>query len=280
MNPSYPDTYSTSSGTCTYTLSKSTSDICMLRLDFIDGTVGNPSEDGGCDSSYFTSNPVTGPDMPKICGSNNGQHIYLDAGAYSSSSTTFSVVVGASGLDWKVLVTQIECSSASLPWPGCLQYFTGVEVQGIKTFNYDVGLKYESLADQQYQICVRRELGFCSIGWINSPTETDSFKISKPATNYAAAVGTSCYADFILIPEGSNGGRGSCNCGPGTSNTHPSCDNYCGGSLNCNLNAVVGSNSEIISKVLPFGLGVSLNAQDPDAADNRGFNMIYRQYGC
>ena len=61
VNPSYPSTYSSSSATCKYTLSKvslpyimdgkslkmllvkGTSDICMIRLDFVDGTISEPS---------------------------------------------------------------------------------------------------------------------------------------------------------------------------------------------------------------------------------------------
>ena len=35
---------------------------------------------------------MTGPDAPPICGENAGQHIYLDAGAYSSSSASLTVV--------------------------------------------------------------------------------------------------------------------------------------------------------------------------------------------
>ena len=59
---------------------------------------------GDCETSYFTSNPVTGPAIPPICGGNDGLHIYMDAGAYYDDQSTFSVVVGESGLDWKILV--------------------------------------------------------------------------------------------------------------------------------------------------------------------------------
>ena len=59
---------------------------------------------GDCETSYFTSNPVTGPSIPPICGGNDGLHLYMDAGAYYDDQSTFSVVVGESGLDWKILV--------------------------------------------------------------------------------------------------------------------------------------------------------------------------------
>ena len=61
VNPGYPSTYGSSSATCKYTLSKvsllyldagnylkmfllkGTSDICMIRLDFVDGTISEPA---------------------------------------------------------------------------------------------------------------------------------------------------------------------------------------------------------------------------------------------
>ena len=91
---------------------------------------------------------------------------------------------------------------------------------------------------------------------------------------YYGRAGSLCYADFALIPRGSNGGcilslssnmmailthniahrswapitsvydtgRNLCDCGispsPSTKNTMPTCDTYCGGSMNCNNNAV------------------------------------------
>ena len=210
----------------------------------------------------------------------------MDAAAYYSDSSTFKVVVGESGLDWKILVSQIECSSKSLPPAGCLQYFMGSEGQ-VKSFNFGVGIvnreQGESLQDQHYTVCIRHELGYCSIGWIQDQVAIDAFKISKPSTNYEANVGTLCYQDFVQIPGGSNGGRGLCDCGGpsgSTGNTMPSCDNYCGGSLNCNNKAVSAAASEIISSKLPFVLGVNFNSAEPAASDNRGFFMHYRQYLC
>ena len=61
-------------------------------------------DNGDCETSYFTSNPVTGPAIPPICGGNDGLHLYMDAGAYYDDQSTFSIVVGESGLDWKILV--------------------------------------------------------------------------------------------------------------------------------------------------------------------------------
>ena len=40
-----------------------------------------------------------------------------------------------------------------------------------------------SLCLHVQQVCVRREKGFCKIGWIQT-SDTDSFKLSRPSTNY------------------------------------------------------------------------------------------------
>ena len=34
-----------------------------------------------------------------------------------------------------------------------------------------------------HQVCIRREEGYCKIGWIQT-SDTDSFKLSRPSTNY------------------------------------------------------------------------------------------------
>ena len=75
---------------CTYTFNKYSSDICRIRLDFVDAELASPSTDGTCTTDYFLGTHVTGPTAPKICGYNSGQHIYLDAGAYSSSQVKWS----------------------------------------------------------------------------------------------------------------------------------------------------------------------------------------------
>ena len=143
VNPSYPSKTSEAQ-TCTYTFNKFSSDVCRIRLDFVDAELAAPSSAGACTTDYFQGSPVTynysscfegnwlllqvtGSDTPKICGNNPGQHIYLDAGAYSSSSATLSAVLTGTSDErkWRILVSHIRCSSLMLPPQGCLQYHTG-----------------------------------------------------------------------------------------------------------------------------------------------------------
>ena len=50
----------------------------------------------------------TGRTTPKICGENAGQHIYMDAGAYTDSSAKFELVAtGSTARKWKMKVKRI-----------------------------------------------------------------------------------------------------------------------------------------------------------------------------
>jgi hypothetical protein len=152
-NPGYSSSYSTA-GTCTWTLAKSATNICQIRLDFDESSISQPSNAAGtagdCSTvDYFRvgltsmsyifhvhfpqGTPVTGKTTPYICGENAGEHIYIDAGAYSSSEATFSAVLVGTATDrkWKIKVSMIECGSLALPPQGCLQYHTGIAGQVI-----------------------------------------------------------------------------------------------------------------------------------------------------
>ena len=159
VNPGYPD-WTKTAETCKYTLPKVSSDVCRIRLDFMDATLAYPDTDGLCTTDYFTATQKTGPTIPPICGKNEGQHIYLDAGAYSDTSATFSAVLTGTSTarKWRILVSQIECSSLTLPPQGCLQYLIG-SIGSIKSFNYDTSSEYEHLSAQDYTICVREVRG-------------------------------------------------------------------------------------------------------------------------
>jgi len=274
VNPGYPNSYN-KAATCKYTFPKFSSDVCRIRLDFVDATLANPSTTGACSTDYFSGDQVTGPDSPPICGENAGQHIYLDAGAYSSSSASLTVVTtGTSDTrKWRILVSHIKCSSLMLPPQGCLQYHTGT-FGSAKTFNYDTTSTYDHLQAQDYNICIRRESGYCSIGWRQS-IDTDGFKMSRGSASYNGGAGPSnCADDAAIIMEGTNlGTSGSCG-----SNGYNNMDRYCGGRLNCYHNAKVSS--EIITFRKPFMIGVLTDSSETAGHNNRGFYLLYRQYQC
>merc|ERR1712102_231067 len=74
-NPNYPSSYTPSStGSCAYTISKISDDICQLRLDFqtFSGFATTPPI-GAC-SDFMTAAGQTGKDPPSICGTNTDYH--------------------------------------------------------------------------------------------------------------------------------------------------------------------------------------------------------------
>ena len=54
----FPDTYN-AAATCQYTLSKFSSDVCRIRLDFVDASLASPSTAGACTTDYFTGTQVS-----------------------------------------------------------------------------------------------------------------------------------------------------------------------------------------------------------------------------
>ena len=88
------------------------------------------------------------------------------------------------------------------PRSGCSQWFTGV-TGTLQSFNFAGGMH---LANQDYTICIRQEVGYCSIEYT-----ADTFKVSLGATSppsYTPSNGHSgvdniaCQTDYINIPLG------------------------------------------------------------------------------
>lgn len=96
------------------TISPATSDICQLRLDFLDLTLASPNGDGVCNRDALT---VTGGSstVPTLCGVNTGQHVYVNFDG--SSSIMINIAASSSftfGRKWHIMTTQIDCNSALL----------------------------------------------------------------------------------------------------------------------------------------------------------------------
>ena len=63
---------------------------------------------------------------------------------------------------WAIKIAQYSCDYDNLAPKGCLQYHFGSETGTVKSFNYDGGLH---LANQDQNICVRREINYCAVCW-------------------------------------------------------------------------------------------------------------------
>ena len=164
--------------------------------------------------------------------------MYLDVGATSSNTATITVNLAASSASakWNVLASQIECNTNYMAPTGCTMYLTGV-TGSWSMYGYKTGVTTtEHLQSQDYNVCIRRESGYCSIRHTaQSSTSFDLTSAANADTAISARGAAACYADFIGIPGGSLDGNPA---------TH---DRYCGGVLGWS-NPGVPVSQAIISK--------------------------------
>ena len=74
-------------------------------------------------------------------------------------------------------ITQYDCNYDNLAPDGCTQYFWGETTDLVKTYNFDGGFH---LAEQDQNICIRRERNICEICW--STTAEGDFETSSSLT--------------------------------------------------------------------------------------------------
>jgi len=216
-NPGYPTAMKTT-GACVYTVNRLQADICQIRLDFTKTLLSAPASTstGVC---TFTSAGTAGDSLviapgdtklvaaqkpPVLCGKLTGQHVYIDAGistVTTAATVTFSIGV-ASTQNWRVKVSQIECSSRSRPPPGCLQYFMG-QRNTVTSFNWDgkaLCTPTCNLGTQDYTVCFRREKGMCQMQFAQTTvTSGDSFHLNGDNT-IGAVTAANCGTGYVQIP--------------------------------------------------------------------------------
>jgi len=190
---------------------KCSDDICQLRLDFNQFVITGPStasvsvvktlnglEAAGaaksmatntqCLTDIFTVTNPGGISPPAICGTNTGEHMYVDAaeGCNDIGFQLGSSAQGTAGIatrQWSIKISQYSCNYENLAPAGCTQYFFGSNVDTVQTYNFAGG---HHLANQQQQICVRRERGNCRICW-TAMADTD-FAVSAKTNKMAGVV--------------------------------------------------------------------------------------------
>jgi len=198
----------TTAGACTYTINRCSSDICQIRLDFITTALGQPMAAGNAansglcgnansDSIAFTPGIAGLPanSIPILCGTLTGQHVYLEANRLADPAATVAITTTANRVpatrNWRIKVSQIECSSKMKAPQGCLQYFTGVK-NTVTSFNFDGTLGTATggeLANQDYRVCFRQEAGMCGQTFAETVLTTgDAFQLAG-MTNPTTAAG-------------------------------------------------------------------------------------------
>ncbi|XP_024941438.1 uncharacterized protein LOC107268341 [Cephus cinctus] len=288
VNPNYPSTFDATES-CQLTILKSHPQVCQFRLDFLQFKLRGPETiNHVCTSDQFIasgSNPV-----PTICGNNNGNHMYIDAGIGQTNPVTLTFVTSGSSFarSWKVRISQIPCNSPAKADEGCLQFYTGVSGQ-IKSFNYDAinGLQ---LSNQDYSICIRMERNFCGVQYMSCQESLSTTDVLAPgvsqmipkngfsltgntqATQIASMTGAACQTDWLMIPCVLNLNR--------LGNIGIACvDRICGGTFAAESQSL--NSSSVISTVKPFRLVFHTDSTEaPNDVSNRGFCLNYVQQPC
>lgn len=95
--------------------------------------------------------------------------VYIDTGMGDSNPIMLTLITSGPPFPrtWRILITQIECTSTFRADPGCLQFYTGVYGR-LRSFNFDTNVGSQ-LSNQDYSICIRPERNFCSIQYAACP---------------------------------------------------------------------------------------------------------------
>ncbi|XP_066139864.1 uncharacterized protein [Euwallacea fornicatus] len=284
VSPNYPDLASDVSS-CGIKVAKIESEVSQMRFDFIHFNLGQPNRTTGeCEGDVFTIKASNSSREVTMCGLNSGQHVYLNVENSEHVEISVNLDKKAVRRFWEVVITQIPFTEQAPP--ECLQFHTGSSGV-VQTFNFADNGRH--LADQDYNICIRQEEGFCSIAY--EPCYENAFRI---APNNIGGV------DFNVAEEGSGDDDldavsrniGLCNdkivlpCDsddllmPGFLGLAPgSCSlEHCGPSL-CPSGT---SPCRIESSVQPFNIGVHFgpSATDTSPEDNLGMCLSYEQIPC
>jgi len=212
-NYGYPAAFDGTSP-CAQTVNRMQTDICQIRLDFVNMVLGNPAAaTGECDAAGDNlviaagATNLLGPSTPPtLCGTNTGQHVYVDAGTATAAATLTFTLAAASTATWRIKVSQIECSSEYRPPNGCLQYFMGLR-NTVSSFNFGNGAgdcaPNCDLSDQDYNVCFKPEKGMCGLQYVENTAanQAPSDAFSLGAVNAGGlTTGANCGNGGLQIP--------------------------------------------------------------------------------
>ncbi|XP_032779172.2 uncharacterized protein LOC116917689 [Daphnia magna] len=209
QNNGFSSAYTTA-GQCSLFVSRASSDVDQLRLEFITFILAQPdsatlSTTGQCITDSFT---VSGSAniVPAICGSNTNQHMYINIGP-GTSTVTLSIITSGTAMSryWNIRVIQIPENTDYTAPDNCLQWFT--EASGrLVSFNYQYATTpiVQHLAYQDYTMCIRTNQGFCGVKYdLCTPTASNPYGLSTVAAGTVATgtlMDSSCVYDWLQIP--------------------------------------------------------------------------------
>jgi len=281
-NPDFPNVYSDTDN-LRFTVNKCENRICFLRLDFETFNIAGPTDtfedlDNGHECrDTFTITTSTDSRIPTICGSNSGQHIYVDIGNNPSDTATlnfnFDNSVTNSMRQFEVKVSQIPCGYLAPP-NGCLQYHTGITGR-FSTFNYADSSGH--LASQDYSVCIRQEAGYCCVEYYPC-SDDDAFTPAMISDPLVAKFDTACFTEDYIGIEAS----GSL-CRVSEQNLH---GRYCGNAFSTFDPAY--AHDTVCDCTAPFAIEVFTNAHSdvatatsmPNTMLSRGVCLEWKQVRC
>ncbi|KAK0177303.1 hypothetical protein PV328_001371 [Microctonus aethiopoides] len=282
VNPNYYSSYQ-GGERCMITVYPCTTDICQLRLDFLEFSLSQPNASGVCDNDFLL---IAGAarTYPRICGENAGQHVYVEFNGANPIIISIDTNVDYSfARKWNLRIQQIGCDS---PWQapnGCLQYYNMISGT-VTSFNYGtttnprLPLNFpfpgtRQIQNLNYGVCIDVALGYCGIEW--SQLDSNSFSISGDSGNIDSAAGidssvsgAECDHNYVIIPN------------PFADGIRYTTDRFCGNAFQTKT-----------SSTTPFVLTVVTNPDPNENAPsspiaiqrdigNRGFTLKYRQITC
>merc|ERR1711971_120484 len=186
QNPEFPNGEATTvATTCEYTINPVASSpaVCQVRLDFDAFVLRQPNSAGLCNTDTITFTSPTGSNvaLPRLCGTLTDQHMYIETGGQTPAATftiTTSAVLDNTRM-WNIKVSQIPCHTTWKAPDDCLQYLTG-RSGTFRGFNHPTGNIIEG---QLYQICIRQEVGTCSIAYTPRQVNgNDAFQLNPTNT--------------------------------------------------------------------------------------------------
>jgi len=217
---------------CNYKICPAAADVTRIRFDFTAFVLAQPSAatnillgtantfragQGATGRCLTDSFAITG--SPEICGTNTGQHMILDSDGKTCLTLMFAIGSETStSRSWDILATQYRAGQEEVTEAGpcgCLQYH--IDTSGyFSSFNFPaltaLGAATTHLANQKYNICIRRASGMCQIcyfataGTAATLTDPGSFGLSAveavtPAVVTQSQDDTQCSTDYLVIPN-------------------------------------------------------------------------------
>jgi len=203
-----------------YTVKKMHSDICQIRLDFLNFIIGGPTVTteaiGGTTTAFTTlcgnDNLVvattSGKQRGTICGAMTGEHMYLELSPTSTDSATLTLATATTPAPataqrvWDIKASQIPCYASYRAPAGCERYLM-TDTGKITSFNFykvsgstlavqasaagqNTGLE---LALQNINTCIRRSKGMCCVQYQVCAADTQGIKLTQ-TTGTTSDIGT------------------------------------------------------------------------------------------